>query len=253
MTVFLFAHQDDEFGVYSEIESVVESGGRPICIFVTDGAGAGADPLVRNAESRSVLAGMGVRESDLHFLGSSEGFPDGRLVAHLDRAAAAIDRALAGAGPVARLIMHAWEGGHQDHDAVHLLGLALAKRRTLLGSTWQFPLYRRRPSSILPFVLFDPIAEYGAVEVRSICWRRRISYLRRMFKYRSQLKTMMVLWPVAAKHMLVTGKQFLQPVDCTRVRQAPHAGQLLYESRGAMSYGEFSAYASEFCKQRLAS
>ena len=39
--------------------------------------------------------------------------------------------------------MHAWEGGHQDHDAVHIVGVRSAQRCGVLASSRQFPLYRR--------------------------------------------------------------------------------------------------------------
>src|SRR5215467_13204475 len=36
-TLFLLAHQDDEFGVFFEIEDTLANGGRAICVYLTDG------------------------------------------------------------------------------------------------------------------------------------------------------------------------------------------------------------------------
>lgn len=57
---------------------------------------------------------------------------------HLERVAEAIAHGLP-IKPGSSLLIPAWEGGHQDHDAAHLIGRRLADRTG--ARAWQFPLY----------------------------------------------------------------------------------------------------------------
>jgi hypothetical protein len=49
------------------------------------------------------------------------------LVEHLDRALALLESRVT--EPVDNVWCLAWEGGHQDHDASHLVAVAFAARR----------------------------------------------------------------------------------------------------------------------------
>jgi hypothetical protein len=60
-------------------------------------------------------------------------------------------------GNVERIFFPAWEAGNEDHDAVHVLGLALAQRKGLLERSFQIPYYRAG-SAWQPFRLFAPLA-----------------------------------------------------------------------------------------------
>ena len=42
--LFLFAHQDDEFGVMHQIEQEVKAGASVYCAYATSGVGVYADP-----------------------------------------------------------------------------------------------------------------------------------------------------------------------------------------------------------------
>ena len=58
-SIFLMAHQDDEFGVFHQIEHELVAGRWVRCIYITDGA-ATADSNRRDRESRAVLQKLGV-------------------------------------------------------------------------------------------------------------------------------------------------------------------------------------------------
>ena len=58
--LFLFAHQDDEFGVMHQIEQEVKAGASVYCAYATSGVGVYADPHQRNTESLQVLESLGV-------------------------------------------------------------------------------------------------------------------------------------------------------------------------------------------------
>jgi LmbE family N-acetylglucosaminyl deacetylase len=250
LTVFLLAHQDDEFGVFFAIEEAVRRGERVVCLYLTDG-GYGAQRTDRRcAESLAVLRSLGVDAADVHFLGVAEGYPDGGLYARLDDALAAVETALAPLGTPRALYMHAWEGGHQDHDAVHLIGATYAARSGLLGVSRQFTLYRAA-ENLLKLALFAPLAENGSVAGEPISGASRLRYLRHSLAYPSQWKTWVVLFPLLAHAYWTEPNQKTQGLSTARLLARPHAGVLLYERRGYLRYEDFRAAADAFLHRRL--
>lgn len=243
VTLFLFAHQDDEMGVFGEIEASIARGERVACGYLTDGTAGRYDPSIRNRESAAALASFGVAPEWLRFIGANLAIPDGRLVEHLDQAFAAAQAFARELGAVTRIVMHAWEGGHQDHDAVHLIGIALAQALDLVEASRQFPLYRKNPHSRLPFVMFQPIAANGAVALHPIPASSRLRHLKMLAAYPSQRKTMLGLGPLMAWHYLVHGVQQLQSVSLSRISELPHEGRLLYEIRSRMSWEAFCSHS----------
>jgi LmbE family N-acetylglucosaminyl deacetylase len=243
-SIFLLPHPDDEFGVYAELEASRAAGRPALCIFLTDGAAAGQSPKRRNAESTAVLTKLGVGGSDIAFLGCQLGVPDGSLAKHLHRVKAGVEAIIGAVTPCDRLYMPAWEGGHQDHDAAHLLGLSIAGERRSVA--FQFPLYQ---GAGLPWKLFrvlTPLRQNGPVVVRRIAWRSRVAYLRYCLSYPSQWKTWLGLLPFVLVDYVKSGSQKLQNANPDRVREPPHAGRLLYERRGFCTWREFEASTRAF-------
>lgn len=248
-TLFIMAHQDDEFGIFGEIELCLSDGNRAIMIYLTDGGAGKAAPSIRNQESISVLRSLGVQQSDIHFMGYDLGIPDGHLVDHLDQAYSAVIDISQHAKNVTKVVMHAWEGGHQDHDAAHLVGIAIARKYGVIGASRQFPLYRRDPRSQMPFVMFRPLSANGDISTTSIPLARRVGYIALMTRYRSQKKTFLGLMPLILWHYTISGTQLLQPVNLARIDNEPHAGQLLYEKRSPHTYKEFRQRSGAFREQ----
>jgi hypothetical protein len=248
-TAFLLAHQDDELGCLPEIEAAVQPGGREaVCIFLTDGAARRAPPARRNRESLEALTRRGVAAADIHFLGTELAVPDGALIEHLDEVDAALGKVLARAARLARIVVHAWEGGHQDHDAAHLLGVTAAVRLDVLSASRQFPLYRAARRGPFPYVAFAPLPENGPVDCRAFSGARGLGYLRTAFGYRSQWRTVLGLLPFLAYHNAIRRQQQLQPLSPARTAQRPHNGRLLYEAMGRMTYAHFRERADAYLK-----
>lgn len=243
-SIFLLPHPDDEFGVYAEIESARAAGRPALCIFLTDGAAAGQSPERRNAESTAILTKLGVDRADIAFLGCQLGVPDGSLANHLARVKAGADALIGMVTTGDRVYMPAWEGGHQDHDAAHLLGLSIAGERRDVAS--QFPLYQGAGLPGILFRVLAPLPQNGPVIARRIKWRSRLTYLRHCLSYPSQWKTWVGLLPFVLIDYITDGSQRLQRVSSQRVREAPHAGRLLYERRGFCTWREFDEATREF-------
>ena len=132
-TLFLFAHQDDEFGVFHTLSHIKRTGGPVRIAYLTTGNPDGMPNPRRNGESLKVLASLGVSPDEVEFVGESARIPDGRLVEHLDSASAALRALAMRYGRPKSLYTHAYEGGHQDHDAAYLVGVSLAESWGILN------------------------------------------------------------------------------------------------------------------------
>lgn len=230
VSLFLFAHQDDEFGVFHLIEQCRRQGRRAVCAYLTRGANGLGER--RNAESRRVLASLGVQERDIFFAGDELGIDDACLHVSLDAAGAWIGRWIGSCGEVERIYVTAWEGGHHDHDALHALTVRVAERLGMLQRVRQFALYNRyrRPGPL--FRVLSPLAANGPVEALRIPLARRLAYLGLCLRYPSQAMTWIGLFPFVLAHYALHGTQTLQEASLERLRMAPHPGVLYYERRG---------------------
>ena len=249
-TLFLLAHQDDEFAVFFEIEATLAKGARVICLYLTDGAER-TPARQRNEESLAVLTKLGVPNEDVYFLGQTLRVPDGHLVEHLERVYRALEARLPDLGPIHRLIVHAWEGGHQDHDAAYLIGVSLAHSLGCLKASRQFATYRAVLGIAPLFVVFRPLPANGRIEAGRIPAATRIKYLRYCLSYKTQRNTFVGLLPLVIVDYLLSGTQKLQPLDPARTLERPHAGKLLYETRSSVTFEAFRQSAAEFIAARI--
>ena len=239
--LFLFAHQDDEFGVFERIAALRRRGVRVACAYLTDGQTARASAATRNAESLAVLARLGVAPGDVHFAGQQLGIGDARLPLHLDAAAHWIGAWIDGFAGIDALHVTAWEGGHHDHDALHALTVHLAAARGLLERTWQFSLYQGQGLPGPLFRVLTPLARNGPVHATPIAWRARLRYLDLCLSYPSQRTTWIGLFPFVLLHYLLRGDQALQKVTPARTIERPHEGALYYEKRKFFTWPQMNA------------
>ena len=59
-SLFIFAHQDDESGVFWELHRLVSRGENVIVVYLTSGDVSGGPSSIRDCESISVLKKLGV-------------------------------------------------------------------------------------------------------------------------------------------------------------------------------------------------
>jgi len=229
VALFLFAHQDDEYGVFHAIEDSLGRGRRVACAYLT--AGAKGSAARRNAESMAVLTAMGVAAGDIVFAGDGLGIADGTLPANMAPAGDWLAAWLASWERVELICVTAWEGGHHDHDALHFLCVHLADRSGRLARVRQYSLYNALGRRAPWFNVLAPLALNGPVEREAIAWRARFAHLARLWRYPSQWKTWLGLFPFVLWHYLRRGDQQLQAATLARLAQRPHPGQLYYEQR----------------------
>jgi hypothetical protein len=144
----------------------------------------------------------------------------------------------------------AWEGGHADHDAAHLIGLAVARSQGVLEQTWEFSLYNGYRVPWKLFRVLSPIPRPQGMVARRLTWSEAFRTLALCFKYPSQWKTWVGLFPPSLYRLLVVRKEILVRADLARIRALPHPGRVLYERRMRISGAEFMARSQSF-RERL--
>jgi LmbE family N-acetylglucosaminyl deacetylase len=233
MHIYLCAHQDDEFAFLHSIAHSVKTGHDPHILFLTNGDATGGSGSRRNAESINVLSSVGISQEKIDFIGGEYGFIDGCLYEFIDEAWRIIlDKLADKASEITSIYMPAWEGGHQDHDALYVLGMALAKKCNVIDASWQTALYN---GSGLPFGLYrvmSPLKDNGPVTYLPMALRERLQFLMLFWCYRSQIKAWLGLYPFVILDYIFKGTEKLQKVSWNRIFEPPHSGELLYQKRG---------------------
>ncbi|QOU03679.1 PIG-L family deacetylase [Pseudomonas fluorescens] len=234
-SIFFMPHQDDEFGLFHQIEQALAAGRWVRCIYVTDGS-ATADPDRRDHESRTVLQKLGVATDDIVFIGRQLSIIDGQLHRHIDVFVDWLDCFLNDHPTLHACFVPAWEGGHPDHDLLHAIVVELLAVRTHSATVWQYPLYNARNCSGPLFRVLSPLPENGPIEQQSITWRARFFYIRLCLSYPSQWRSWLGLFPFVGGHYFYYGVQSLQGVNRHRLTQPPHQQPLYYEKRGFLDW-----------------
>jgi hypothetical protein len=245
-TIFLFAHQDDETGVFQKILDEQVVGREIVCIYATTGVQQEHTSQRRNDESIAVLVRLGVDPGNVHFIGDQLQIADGALLNRLVPAAHWLDHFIAQQSSVTRLYVPAWEGGHPDHDALHAIGVTISAQRHLLNDTFQYSLYNGFQCFGPMFRTLLPLPSNGAVISLRVPWANRLRFLHYALCYPSQWVTWLGLFPMMLMHYLLWGTQQLQGVSLTRLTERPHSESLYYERRKFSSYTLVNQKVREF-------
>lgn len=230
-SIFIFAHPDDEFGCYESIRREILAGHEVKCYYLTDGGYGGQPVERREAESARVLGKLGVSANAIRFLGRKHNIPDGYLPDHMLLAATALVDDVKGSGGIAAVYVPAWEGGHQDHDAAHVIACAINAQVRARDGLWQYSLYQGRGLKWGLFRVMKPLESNGPLRAQTISLKRRFGYLRLCLSYPSQWKTWFGLFPFVAMKLMFVGRYYLQPASLNKDIRRPHDGLLLYERR----------------------
>jgi LmbE family N-acetylglucosaminyl deacetylase len=244
-SVYVLAHPDDEANCAGAIADETARGERVEIVFLTDGT-ANVSAAVRAAESAAVLHDLGVPEDRITALGMRLGIASEQLLARLEDAYGALrdyfDRLQLDPRST-RITTTAWEGGHPDHDAAHLAVQRLARERgiTDVREAAMYNAYRR-PRGFFRAGGFasPPHARAGSrrtlaqlLRFGTVCWR-----------YPSQRRTWVALFPGTFLRMLVRGDHALRAADPARSARRPHEGPLYYERRWNLTYASFRRQAA---------
>jgi LmbE family N-acetylglucosaminyl deacetylase len=239
-TLFLFAHQDDEFGVFQKIIDELAVGRIVYCAYLTDGVPIGHSPKKRNLESISVLTNLGVPPENILFIGERLSIPDGQLVDNMTKAKDWLSGWLSQTSNMSHIYLPAWEGGHPDHDSLHVIGVIVAKESNLLNFVWQYPLYNGYQCRGQLFRVLLPLPSNSEVINKKISWRNRYRFMGLTLCYPSQARTWIGLLPFVLLHYVFFGTQSLQRVSVSQILLPPHVGSLYYERRKFCTWTKMS-------------
>jgi LmbE family N-acetylglucosaminyl deacetylase len=241
-SLFVFAHQDDEYAAAPWIVEELSGGAEVACAYLTDG-GSRVAPAIRDRESREVLHGLGVAAERVAFLGDARGgrIADGALATRCLDGLASLEGWIERAGfTPQRIYAPSYEGGHPDHDAAHLIAAALAQRHGILCEAWHFALYNayRCPPPLFTMLRQLPATAPSRRAALPAAVRWRLAML--CWRYPSQRRTWLGLFPSAFLERVLLGRERAVRFDCRRLAGRPHTGQLLYERLFGWSYEGFA-------------
>lgn len=244
--VYILAHFDDEYFAFPLLTAAVRAGADQRFFYVADYASPEMARR-RHAESRALLARLGVDPAHAVHVGRGTGAIDGRVHLALGPAHAALAGALAEVGSVERIVVTAWEGGHMDHDMCALLAAELAPQ---VGNPpiETISLYN---GVDLPRPLFHcgrPLAENGAIRTARLAPAEWLRWMAAVRFFPSQMRSWCGLWPMMFAAYARRGYA-TQRLDPTRTRQRPHAGPLLYERMFKVPYEEVAAARDAYLRR----
>ncbi|MGH8427314.1 MAG: PIG-L deacetylase family protein [Gammaproteobacteria bacterium] len=235
----LLAHNDDEYFVALRIGEEVRLGSRVWVAYLTHGSIYGADSKVRIEESARALRGLGASHSDMLTIGYQADIFDLKLHERMADAYEGLCAAL-DTIRIERLYVPAWEGGHPDHDAAHLIGVAFARERNLAERLYEFPAYNR-------FHVMKFIDDAGTTLATSPDRLRAMKVFFSAWNYKTQRRTFLGLLPASLVRLLWSARQSYRPAPADRdYSKPPHAGELFYEKRFGLSFDQFIAHAKSF-------
>jgi LmbE family N-acetylglucosaminyl deacetylase len=223
--VYVLAHFDDEYCALPLIRRTAAEGREQLFIHVVDYRKPHMAQRRRD-ETAAFLAAEGVAASAQIHLGAGSGWWDGELHRHAGPAYEALKAAVP--GPISRVVVPAWEGGHPDHDVCAAMGVKLAAERGGVPVD-QVSLYQGKG---LPWIFYRacwPLPENGPVQEIRLRGRDWLSWLAAVGAFPSQVKAWSGLLPGMALTYLRLGAFRFQGLDPRRIGEAPHRGGLLYE------------------------
>ncbi len=233
--LLILPHHDDEFFMANAVLKWRQNGTRVAVAYLTHGSMYGASTETRIKESDAALSWLGILPEDVHQIGIQDGIFDGSL--HLNMAAGyqALCK-LSSRYQFEEICVLAWEGGHQDHDCAHYLGVLLARLHAKGAIVREFPAYnaylRRKPF----FNVMALIPRHAEVSTATVSLGERFTLLTMIRFYRSQRRTFLGLLPGLLARFFLWRNIQSRRVEGIDYRNPPHGGGLLYERRFTMKF-----------------
>ena len=235
---YIFAHQDDEFGVFIDIYKNLKKNNIFI-FYLTNGSNKKINKYqlsTRDKESIKVLKKIGIKEKNIFFLGKQLNVFCNKLYLNIYKVYNELTRITKKIIP-SKIITLSWEGGHEDHDACNLISRKLSFKYNIADLSNEFSLYNAYKKKIIFFRVFNPINKKG--NFIKVNFLKRIFFIKLLFIYKSQIKVWVGLYPFIICHYLFLGYNFLQPLNKSKNIKKPHIGKLLYETRNFCSFHNF--------------
>lgn len=236
--LFLLAHPDDELFVRPLLAPAGVA--RTVVGYLTGGHGPRlADAATRRREATNSLAAAGATEGQ--WWGLEQNVEAGALHRRFADMLAATSAFIAQRGRPRRIITHAWEGGHPDHDAAHLLSLSLANRAGVTAASLAASYYRAPEKGLQPFRVMAPLKANGSPQRIPLSLAAGMAMLASARHYPTQAIPLLGLSPGMAATAIVRRSLFVQSLSDSSAPRRPMSGSLLYERRNGLRFEDFMA------------
>ena len=243
---YLFAHQDDEFGVYIDISNKIKNNNVYI-VFLTSGYNKKiikSKLSKRDEESLAVLKKIGVKKKNIYFLGKELNIKCNKLYLKINEAYIKLKKLMKDNKPY-QIVTTAWEGGQEDHDACNLIARKIALKFKIIKNSKEFSLYNAYNNNLIYFKVFNPLKKGKIIKASFF---KRITHILYLFYYKSQLKIWIGLYPFIIYHYLFIGHNYMQPLNRSKKIIKPHKGKILYEIRNFCRFEVFKLKTKSFLK-----
>jgi len=244
--IFILPHCDDEFYFVPIIRQEISEGANVIVIFTTYGSSYGVNHEIRLGESINALTKIGVCQSSIYNLGLELKVFDGSSHVFLNELLQGSKRLVA-QWRIKKFYCFAWEGGHPDHDASHLITVALEK---IVGSergvieVSGYNSYKTKGPFFRVMTLIP--SKNNKIQYLRIPLSDSLSHMCISLHYKSQWKTFLGLF-VQNFFTLVILRQFpYRKVGARLYSNPPHEGRLFYERRFGITFQEFYSSTKNF-------
>jgi LmbE family N-acetylglucosaminyl deacetylase len=228
---YLFAHQDDEFGIFVQIKKEVKKN-ELFIFYLTSGTDKKINKNIlyhRDKESIKTLVSLGVKKKNIFFIGRKLGVKHNKLHLNARKVTLFLENFISNIHKPNLIYTHSWEGGHEDHDTCNLITRRI-KKRFKIKNCFQFSLYNSFNTSIIFFKVFNPIEKKNGKKVFASILER-VYFIKLLFNYKSQIKIWIGMYPFIIFHYLTKGYNFIEKLNSSLKIERPHFGKLLYEKR----------------------
>ena len=245
-TIFILPHCDDEFYFVPFIRQEISEGANIIIIFTTYGSSYGVEHEVRLSESINALTGLGVCSSSIIHLGFDLNIFDGKSHLFLNELLEGSKRIVA-QYTIRKFYCFSWEGGHTDHDASHLITVALEKIVGSEGGVIEVSGYNSYKTKGPFFRVMTLIpSKNNQVQYMQIPLFNSLSHICIIFNYKSQWKTFLGLFAQNFFQLVILRKIPFRKVGTRSYSNPPHDGGLFYERRFGITFKEFYSSSKNF-------
>jgi LmbE family N-acetylglucosaminyl deacetylase len=139
-----------------------------------------------------------------------------------------------------RIYSPSYEGGHPDHDALHLVAAVVAKGAGAVDDAWHFALYNGFRRTKPFFNVLRQLPSSAPSRYARLSGTQRMSLTLLCRRYPSQRKTWLGLFPGAFVERALLSRESVVRFELERLNARPHDGELLYERLFGKTYDEFA-------------
>tara|TARA_B100001057_G_C22863269_1_gene955482 strand:+ start:3420 stop:4190 length:771 start_codon:yes stop_codon:yes gene_type:complete len=249
--IFIFSHQDDEFGLFNVIEKFAKKRKNVFIIYLTSGLKTKNisnknKNLRRDNESIKTLLRLGINKNNIFFLGKKLNIPVYSLHRNLKNVHDEICKFLNKYKGQHVIFTHSWEGGNEDHDSSFVIVKKILYKNTKVFKAFEFSQYNNYKTKILPFRIQNFIYDKKKIYRNKIKFYDKLKYIKLLFNYVSQSYIWLPIFPFILVRIIMNDYGNLKLINKNLIIKKPHKGILLYEKLREKKYTNFRKYFLRF-------